>query len=303
MFFRLIKEKPIKLRTQYLQGVFLCLTLLPSYAYSQENKPTELEPLKAAFPLSPYTHVDDQGIAYGFLPSLVSTISERIGRDIDIQVMPYLRTLHALKTGQIDMGFGLLVAGSSVYPPENIVTASEPQLILPTSIYALPERNIQIKSLEQAAHYRLGTVRLESKAQRVRRTVQHNVYYYKDAYSLGKALQAHHIDLATLEPVSAQVVAQELGVTLERLYDYNHLEIFPVFSNTSPRIKDPLAFCQSFVETRVEVFKDGGFEKILKDIQMPYLLPYYNQAEILPGHCHLTTPKSVGRAIQKNTSR
>jgi len=292
MFSRPIGAKPIILTIRRLHCLLLCLTLFSNCAYSQENEPVSLEPLKAAYPLSPYTHIDEQGIAYGFVPRLISVMSERMGRKIEVQVMPYLRSLHALKTGQIDIGFGLRVQGSSIYLPENIVIASEAQLILPTSIYALPERNIQINSLEQAARYRLGTVRLESKAQRVKRTVQNNVYYYKDAYSLGKALQAHHVDLATLEPVSAQVITEELGVTLVRLYDYNHLEISPVFSNTSPRIKDPLAFCQSFVETSIEVFKDGGFEKILNNIQMPYLLPYYNQVDINPELCHITSSEN-----------
>jgi len=303
MFTRLIKAKKSGLTERRLYCLLLCLALFSTYVQAQEKESTELEPLKAAFPLSPYTHIDDQGIAYGFVPSLMSVMSERMGREIEVQVMPYLRTLHALKVGQIDIGFGLQVQDSSIHLPESIVVASEPQLILPTSIYALPERDIQINSLEQAGNYRLGTVRLESKAQRIQRTVQNNVYYYKDAYSLGKALQAHHIDLATLEPVSAQVVAQELGVTLERLYDYNHLEIFPAFANASPRIKDPLAFCQSFVEARAEVFKSGEYEQILNDIHMMHLLPYYNQVKILPGHCHLTTPKSVKHAIQKNTQQ
>jgi len=225
-----------------------------------------------------------------------------MGRKIDVQVMPYLRTLHALKMGQVDIGFGLRVQGSSVHLPENIVVASEPQLILPTSLYALAERNIQIESLEQADHYRLGTVRLESKAQRTRRTVQNNVYYYKDAYSLSKALQAHHIDLATLEPGSAQVVTEELGMTLERLYDYNYLEVFPVFSNASARMKDPLALCQIFVKARISVVKDGAFEKLLSDTNMEHLRPYYNQVNTHAGQCRITTSADQNPSAIKSTS-
>jgi len=239
--------------------------------------------------------ITEQGylpVPYGYAPSLLSIISEHMGRKIEVQIMPYLRTLHALKTGQVDIGFGLRVQGSSVHLPENIVTASEPQLILPTSIYALPERNIKIENLAQADHYRLGTVRLESKAQRIQRTVQNNVYYYKDVYSLSKALLAHYIDLAT----------QELGVALERLYDYNHLEIFPVFSNASPRIKNPLDLCQRFVEARIETVKSGTYETLLIDSNMEHLRPYYNHVKVLAGHCRITTSEDQNPDAIKNTS-
>jgi len=297
MFFRFIKAKKSRLTARRFYCLLLCSALLSSCAYSQEKKPTALEPLKAAFPLSPYTQVDEQGIAYGFVPSLVSAISERMGRDIDIQVMPYLRTLHALKTGQIDITFGLRVPESSVYLPDNIVIASEALLILPVSFYALPERNIQINNLQQSNNYRIGTIRLEKKGQRIKVQDQ-NVYYYKDAYSLSKALQAHHIDLATLEPGSAKKITQQLGLQLERVYDYNHMETLAVFAKASPRVKDPLTLCQSFVEARIKIFNDGRFETLLIDTQMPYLLPYYNRAEITPELCHIATP--VNRNI--NTS-
>jgi len=282
-----------------LYGFLLYLALFAISAHSQTREPVELEPLKAAFPLSPYTHVDDQGTPYGIAPTLVSIISERIGRKIEVQVMPYLRTLHALKMGQVDIGFGVRARASSVYLPDNIVVASEPQLILPTSFYALPDSNFHIESMEQAGHYRIGSVRLGQQASHA----WNSAYDYKDAYSLSKALQAHHVDLATLDPGSANFITQELRVPLERLYDYNHMEITPVFSSASPRIKDPLAFCQSFVETRVELFKSGEYEKILNDNRMLHLLPYYNQVKILPGHCHLTAPTSVKHAIKENMSQ
>lgn len=302
MSFQTIKTQPITLKTGPLYSLLLCLVLFSSNAYSQIEEPITLQPLKAAFPLSPYTQVNDQGIPYGYAPALVSMVSERLGREIDVEVMPYLRTLHALKMGHIDIGFGLRVQGSSVYLPEGIVAASEPQLILPTSFYALPERNIRIDNIKQISHYRIGTVRLEAKEQRVLRTGQENAYYYKDAYSLSKALQAHHIDIATLEPGSAEKVTQELGLPLERLYDYNHLEIFPVFSNVSPRMENPLALCQNFVETRVEAVKDGSYAKLLIDSKMEHLGRYYNQIEILSGHCHITTPADQNPDSMKNTA-
>jgi len=96
-------------------------------------------------------------------------VGQRLGRDVEVQVMPYLRTLHALKTGQIDMIFGLEVPSSSVYLPENIIAASTPQLILPVSFYALPERKIRLANMEQAGDYRIGTIRLETKGQRIKR--------------------------------------------------------------------------------------------------------------------------------------
>jgi len=303
MFSRRVKEKPNTLVAKQSYYLLLCLALLSTFALIQEKaqakEPAALEPLKVALQLSSYTHINDQGIQYGYSPSLVSSISERMDREFEIQVMPYLRILHALKTGQIDMSFGLHVPDSSVYLPGGIVKSSAPQLVLPVSYYALPERKIHLESQEQAGDYRVGTARMETKNQRILRAGQSNENYYKNAYSLIKALKAKHIDLAILDAGSALRITKELGVPLERIYDLNRLEIFPIFSNVSPRIKDPLAFCQSFVETRVEVFNSGEYEKILNDTHMIHLLPYYNQVKILPGHCHLTALKSVNHALKK----
>ena len=279
----------------------LCLALLTLSAHSQTREPAEREPLKAAFALSAYAHVDDQGIAYGFIPSLVAAISESMGRDIDIQFMPYLRTLHALKAGQIDITLGLRVPGSSVYLPDNIVTTTEPLLILPVSFYALAERNIQIKNLEQSKHYRIGTVRIEKQDQRIQRK-EKSAYYYKDPYSLSKALQAHHVDLATMDPGSAQKITQQLGVQLERAYDYSRIEILILFSRASPRIKDPVTLCQSFVEARAKTFNEDRLEKLLADTQMPYLLPYYNRIVITPALCRVTTAAQKNAEVPENTS-
>jgi len=301
MFSRRVKEKPNTLVAKQSYYLLLCLALLSTFALIQEKaqakEPAVLEPLKIALQLSPYTHTDDQGTPYGYSPRLVSSISERMGREVEILIMPYLRILHALKTGQIDMAFGLRVPGSSVYLPGNIVKSSAPQLVIPVSYYALPESNIHLESQEQAGDYRVGAARMDTKKQRILRAGQSNEFYYKDGYSLIKALKASHIDLAILDAGSALRIAQKLGVPLERIYDFNHLEIFPIFSNASPRIKDPLAFCQRFVETRVEVFESGEYEKILNDTRTMQLLPYYNQVKILPGHCHLTTAKGVKHAI------
>jgi len=307
MFARQIKARPKNLTTRRFYCLLMCLALLSTFALVQEKaqakEPASPEPLKIAFQLSSYTHIDEQGIPYGYSPRLVSSISERMVRETEILIMPYLRILHALKTGQIDMGFGLSVPGSSVYLPANIVKSSAPQLVIPVSYYALPERNIHLESQEQAGDYRVGAARMDTKNQRILRAGQSNENYYKNAYSLIKALKAKHIDLAILDAGSALRITKELGVPLERIYDFNRLEIFPIFSNVSPRIKDPLAFCQSFVETRVEVFKSGEYEKILNDNRMLHLLPYYNQVKILPGHCHLTAPTSVKHAIKENMSQ
>jgi len=228
-------------------------------------------------------------VPYGFAPDLIVAVGLRLGRDVEVQVMPYLRTLHALKTGQIDMTFGLEVPSSSVYLPENIIAASSPQLILPVSFYALPERKIRLTHMKQAGDYRIGTIRLETKGQRIKRKGHGEAYYYKNAYSLSKALQAHHIDLATLEPGSAKRINQELGVELERIYDYNHMNTYPIFSKVSPRIRDPLAFCQRFVEARIKAVEDGTFDKLLKDTRMEHLRPYYNQVNTLTEQCRITT--------------
>jgi len=301
MFSRRIKTKPSRLTARHIYCLLLCLALLSTYALVQEKaqakEPAAPEPFKVALQLSAYTHIDEQGSPYGYSPRLVSSISERMGREVEILIMPYLRILHALKTGQIDMSFGLHVPDSSVYLPGGIVKSSAPQLVLPVSYYALPERNIHLESREQAGNYRVGSPRLETKNQRILRSGESNEYFYKGVYSLIKALKAKHIDLAMLDSGSAASIAQQFGVQLQRIYDFNRLEISPIFSNASPRIKDPLAFCQRFVETRAEVFESGEYEKILNDTRMMHLLPHYNQVKILSGHCHLTTAKGIKHAI------
>jgi len=281
----------------------LCLALLTLSAHSQTREPAELEPLKASVPLSAYTHVDDQGNLYGFFPSLISAISERLGRDIDIQTMPYLRGLHALKTGDIDITFGVrgVSKRGSIFLPNDIVTPTEPVLTVPISFYALAEHNIQIKNLEQTKHYRIGTVRLEKKKLRTQRIVE-STYYYKDAFSLGKALQANHIDLATLDPASAHKIKQQLGVQLEWVYDYSHLEFLSVFSKLSPRMKDPFTLCQSFADARVKIFNEDRLEMLLVETNMSYLLPYYNRVAITPARCRVTTAVNRNIDIPNNIS-
>jgi len=282
----------------------LCLALLTLSAHSQTREPAELEPLKVSIPVSAYTHVDDQGNVYGFFPSLISAISERLGRDIDIQTMPYLRGLHALKTGDIDITFGVqgVPQKGSIFLPNNIVTPTEPVLTVPISFYALTERNIQIKDLGQTKHYRIGSVRLEQKKLRAQRKVE-STHYYKDAFSLSKALQANHIDLATLDPGSAHKIKQKLGVQLERVYDYSHLEFLSVFSKRSPRMKDPVTLCQNFAEARVTIFNEDRLEKLLVETNMSYLLPYYNRTTITPARCRTTTAAQKNAEVPANTSK
>jgi len=274
----------------------MCLALLSTFVLAlektQAQEPEVLEPLRLGLPASAYTHIDEQGVPYGFSQRLVSSISERMGREIEIQIMPYLRTMHTLKMGQIDITWGLRIPGSSTDLPDNIIKSSAPHWTLPISYYALSESNIHFENREQASDYRTGSTRLVPKSKRILGYGKKHEYYYKDAYSIIKALRARHIDLAILDYGSAQDIAWELGVKLKKVYEFSSMEIFPLFSNASPRIKDPLALCQNYLEASAKVFEDGIFEEILNDTHMMYLLPYHSLSEATPEVCHFTRATS-----------
>jgi len=270
----------------------LCLLFQPLHTQAQIEAPnaktTTLAPLKIAITPSPYGYLDKQGLTRGSTPDLVRAAAELIDRQVTFVHMPYLRAVHELKTGGIDIMYGLNVEQSSTRLPHGVITSVAPHSILPLSLYSTANRGITLQSWEQASDYRVGSIRLVPKNQRSTSHGQGNTYYFKDVASLTKALMAKHIDLATLEPAAAGSIGQRLGAKLERVFDYGWMQSFPLFSPTSPRIDDAIALCEAFVGARVQLFEAGTYETILKTNDMTYLIPYYHQKDA-KGGCHIST--------------
>jgi len=273
--------------------LLLCLLFQPLHTQAQIGAPnakaTTLTPLKIAITPSPYGYLDKQGHTRGTTPDLVLAAAKLIGRKVEFIHMPYLRAVHELKTGGIDIMYGLHVEQSSTRLPHGVIASVTPHSILPLSLYSTANRGISLKSWDLASHYRVGSIRLVPADQRTATHGQGNTYYFKDVASLTKALLAKHIDLATLEPAAASSIGKQLGAKLERVFDYGWMQSFPLFSPSSPRIDDAIALCQAFIAARVQLFEQGVYATLLKANDMAYLLPYYNQRDPADG-CRTTTP-------------
>jgi len=235
--------------------------------------------LRVAMPPSPYTRVDSEGRVQGVTSDLVRAIMRHTGREIRFIPMPYLRAFHAIKAGEIDMMYGVYIEQASARLPLDVVAAVQPQAIFPLSLYGLAERDIQVNSWSQAKSYRIGSVRLVTPDKRSSQQDQGNVYYYNDVDSLTKALLAERIDLATLEPGSAWFTERKLGIALQPVFRYAWMQSYSLFSQFSPRVSDPLALCQAFVESRIALEETGELEHILRTHNIEFLIEYFIRVE------------------------
>lgn len=240
-----------------------------------------LPPLKVAITPSPYGYQDQQGRSHGITPDIVRATAKRLERKVEFTHMPYLRAVHELKSGAIDIMYGVEVK-HSISLPTGVVTAKKAHSILPLSLYSVANRGIKIQQWNQAKEYRVGSVLLVPVDQRTDVYGPIDIDYFKDTASLTKALLAKHIDLATLDPVSAASNGTLLGAKLEPVFEYSAMQSFQLFSPASPRIEDPIALCQDFTAARIKLFEGGEYEKILTANNMLYLLPYYKQHEGTP---------------------
>jgi len=272
--------------------LLLYLLFLPLHSHAQTGAPntkaTTVTPLKVAITPSPYGFLDSLGLTRGTTPDLALATAELIGRKVEFIHMPYLRAVHELKTGGIDIMYGLNVEQSSTRLPHGVIASITPHSILPLSLYSTANRGISFQNWDEASNYRVGSIRLMPADQRTSPHGEGNTYYFKDVASLTKALLAKHIDLATLEPAAAGSIGKHLGAKLERVFDYGWMQSFPLFSPTSPRIDDAIVLCQAFIAARIQLFEEGVYTAILKANDMAYLLPYYNQRDPTDG-CR-TTP-------------
>ena len=191
--------------------------------------------------------------------------------------MPFLRALHELKTGGVDIVNGMNIPSTAIRWPPETITSLTPHTTLPLSLYSIADQGIEINTLDQAKHYQIGAVRISATGHRSPWLDQGNTHYFADSEHLTKALLAKRVDLATLEPVSAAIISKQLGVKLSRAFDYGRIESSPLFSPASPRIRNPLAFCQDFTSALIKIVASGRYQAILKAHNMDSLLPYYNQ--------------------------
>jgi len=244
--------------------------------------------LRVAMPPSPYVRLDHEGNVQSVSSDLVRAIMRHVGREVRFIPMPYLRAFHALKAGEIDMMYGIHIEQASARLPLNVVASVEPRAIFPLSLYALAERNIQVNSWSQTSGHRIGSVRLVKPEQRSGQQDQGNIYYYKGVDSLIKALLADRIDLATLEPGSAWFAERRLGMQLQPMFRYAWLQSYSLFSQLSPRLSDPLAFCQAFVEARIALLDTGGLESILKVHKLEFLIQYFKSVDAEAKLCRVT---------------
>lgn len=253
-----------------LLGCLVCSSL-----HAQTLHPQVLAPLKVAIYPSPYGYQDEQGVARGVTPDLIIAIANHMGWEAEFVHMPYLRAVHELKTGGIDLMNGMNIPTTAVSLPPESIAAQTSHTTLPISLYSLENRGIDIQTRAQAKHYRIGSVRFTSTEQRTPWLDQGNTHYYEDADNLMKALLAKRVDLATLDPIGAAIISQQLGIKLQRVYDYGSLESVPLFSPASSRIQNIMEFCQGFLAAQIEIYDNGGYADILKAHHMSSLLTYH----------------------------
>jgi len=226
---------------------------------------------------SPFGYQDDKGVTHGVTPDLITAVTKTMGREVEFIHMTYLRAMHELKTGGIDMVEGINIPSTNVRLPPETITTLTPHVILPLSLYSLADRGIEINTQDQIKRYRIGTVRIIPTEQRSPWLNEGNTHYFEGANNLTKALLAKRIDLATLDPVSAGIISKQLDVDLSRVVDFNTLSTFLLFSPASPRIRNALKFCQDYVSAQIKIFDDDKYDAILKANNMTSLLRYYNQ--------------------------
>jgi len=278
--FSQVDQKPNKkAQTLCLALLLLCVLCPPLKAQTipTQDQPETLAPLKVAIWPSPAGYKDDKGVTRWIRPEFFVTIANLMGRQVEFIHMTYLRAVHELKTGRIDMMDGVNVPSTYIRLPPETITSLTPYFTRPISLYSIVDRGFEIKTRDEAKRYQLGSVRLTSTEQRTPWLGQDNTHYFEDADKLIKALLAKRVDLATLAPIGAASISKQLGVKLSRVFDYSRLESFSLFSPVSPRIRNPLTFCQDFIAAQIKIVGSGRYQAILKANNMASLLPYYNQ--------------------------
>jgi len=285
------------LLVRYRPALFRCpplllVCLLSQVLYAQTPAPSAQAdaqaPLKVAITPSPFGYLDKQGHSRGIRPDLIRAATKLLDREVEFIHMPYLRAVHELKTGAIDITYGVESKGS-LSLPTGVVTPTAAHSILPLSLYSVANRGIKIQQWSQTNEYSIGTVIPASVDQRPEYLAQGNIHYFQDSFGLTKALMAKRIDLVTLDPVSARIISKVLGAKLERIFDYGSLQKFPLFSPVSPRMHNAIALCQDFIAARIELFDSGVYKAVLTANEMDFVMPYYNQQEHATS-CRISRP-------------
>jgi len=291
MFSQVDRTPHTKNHDRCLALLLLCLLCPPLQAQTipTEAQPDALAPLKVAIDPTPFGYQDDKGVTRGITPDVIAAIANLMGREVEFIHMPFLRALHELKTGGVDIVNGINIPSTAIRLPPETITALTPHTTLPLSLYSLADRGFEIHTRDEAKHYQIGAVRISATGHRSPWLDQGNTHYFADSENLTKALLAKRVDLATLEPVSAAIISKQLGIELSRVFDFGRVESFPLFSSASPRIGNPLAFCQDYISAQIKLFASRQFEALLKAHNMSSLLPFVNQDR--SPSCLITPPE------------
>jgi|GEM_PF-3000799 len=268
-----------------LMVTLLCLTPLmghaEGFAGEAEMKETMLDrPLRIALEPSPHAYRDDDGRVHGLTPELFEGIAEHMSRRVEFFFMPYLRGLHELEQGRIDMMHAYDIGDSGIHLPPNIIRTERPEAIMPLSLYAKRESNIAINSKSDMQGYKTGFLRMTVASERTWGDEQGEAFYFSSVEALLKALLMGHVDVAALGPSAGWVVKRKFGEELVRVYEYSFLHLYPAFSEVSQGDgsgQSGLELCQQYLTARSKAVSAGLYSSVMRANGVEFLLPYFEQ--------------------------
>jgi len=281
-----------------VSGLKLCdllvimLLCLPSWATYAESLVAEMavkeetavkegmadRPLRIAIEPSPHAGKDADGRVRGLVPELFEGIAVHMSRRVEFVFMPYLRGLHELEQGRIDIMYAYDIGDSGIHLPSNIIRTERPEATMPLSLYARRDRNISINSKSGMQAYKTGFVRMAVASERTWDDEQGEAFYFSSVEALLKALLIGHVDVAALGPSAGWVVKAKFGEELVRVYEYSFLHLYPVFSAASQQDLDANLLCQQYLTARAKAVIEGLYANVMRANRVEFLMPYFEQA-------------------------
>lgn len=275
-------------------SVLLCLMPALGHSAAAETEITLEPPLRIALEPSPHAYRDKEGRVHGLIPELLEGIAVHMPRRVDFSFMPYLRGLHELEQGRIDMMYAFDIGDSGIHLPPHIIRAERPEAIMPLSLYAKSGSDVSINSKADMQSYKAGFLRMAATSERTWDAEQGKAFYFSSIEALLKALLMGHVDVAALGPSAAWVVKAKFGEELDRVYEYSFLHMYPVFSAKLQEGRDAGAgLCQQYLTARSKAVAQGLYARVIQAKLVDFMLPYFEQAGgFLPGpdRCIVSTP-------------
>lgn len=217
---------------------------------------------------------------------LIREITNKTGWRAEFVTMPYLRALHELKIGHVDMMYGAHVESLTTRIPQGVVSANSHMNETPLGLYSLAGRGIEASSWEQARQYRIGSMRLVEHKKRAPALAQDNAAYFKNMESAAKALLAGYVDLLTLDIASYRGIETQFNTQLTEVFHYGALQSYPIFSRASERLRDPMIFCERFFLAQQEAILSGAYANIFRTHGLAFMIPYLNRD--MDAGCHVS---------------